>query len=425
MALNLELDHTGSLPIYEDFENDLEGFWTTSSTGQGRSPRTTANGPWAGSSHLVMDSQAGFARNELTAKLDLSGATGVQIRYGAKEFDDEPYSVGTDQFTGNAGFDGIAISEDGVNWYVIRYFTTNSSWQDFFIDLDTEVTALGLSYDSDFYIRFNQYDDEAVPSDGIALDNISITRQSDRDVPGQLVFEDSSGSALRTGVLLDLGAAHTGTSVPPESIVIRNIGAGPVHDISLSHGNPTVFPIISAPLPRLSPGESTGFSFGRIPDSPGATEATITVNSQAPAATTFSLPLRVFGTITMPDWRQQYFGTTMNSGNGANGADPNGDGLTNLGAYALGLNPNEPGSFQAEMTEMAQSSFHGTYTRYAGAVQEGIQFVIQWSDDLSGTWHETGTSQSVVGRSNGMETVRFTVPVGVNGRRFARVVIRE
>jgi hypothetical protein len=38
-------------------------------------------------------------------------------------------------------------------------------------------------------------------------------------------------------------------------------------------------------------------------------------------------------------WRQQYFGTTNNLGNAADGSDPDGDGLINILEYAVGLNP--------------------------------------------------------------------------------------
>ncbi|MFN0125683.1 MAG: hypothetical protein ACKV19_03230 [Verrucomicrobiales bacterium] len=41
-------------------------------------------------------------------------------------------------------------------------------------------------------------------------------------------------------------------------------------------------------------------------------------------------------------WRQQNFGTTENTGNAANTANPDGDGVMNLLEYAYGMNPNAP-----------------------------------------------------------------------------------
>jgi len=43
-------------------------------------------------------------------------------------------------------------------------------------------------------------------------------------------------------------------------------------------------------------------------------------------------------------WRQQFFGTTANSGTAADTADPDGDGVTNLLEYALGTAPDSAAS---------------------------------------------------------------------------------
>jgi len=41
-------------------------------------------------------------------------------------------------------------------------------------------------------------------------------------------------------------------------------------------------------------------------------------------------------------WRQAYYGTTSNSGNAADTADPYGTGLNNLRAYTFGVDPTTP-----------------------------------------------------------------------------------
>ena len=43
------------------------------------------------------------------------------------------------------------------------------------IDLDAATAEHGLVYLHTFFIRFNHFDDFAIPLDGIAIDDISVT----------------------------------------------------------------------------------------------------------------------------------------------------------------------------------------------------------------------------------------------------------
>ena len=45
----------------------------------------------------------------------------------------------------------------------------------FTVDLDAAIAAHGLSYNSTFKIRFNQFDNYGITTDGIAIDDILIT----------------------------------------------------------------------------------------------------------------------------------------------------------------------------------------------------------------------------------------------------------
>ena len=61
--------------------------------------------------------------------------------------------------------------------------------------------------------------------------------------------------------------------------------------------------------------------------------------------TTYTEPAFTFTTLTLLEaWRQQYFGTTANSGSAADTADPDGDGNANLFEYLAGLVPTNPAS---------------------------------------------------------------------------------
>lgn len=60
-----------------------------------------------------------------------------------------------------------------------------------------------------------------------------------------------------------------------------------------------------------------------------------------------------------------------------------------------------------------------TYERDMAA---GAACQVEWSDDLSGaSWNTTDVSETVVGASGKIQTVKATLPSGTNGRRFVRL----
>ena len=162
-------------PFTDDFEAGapFNVHWTPSQSSTGRVLVTSANGP-IGSYHVTMDTSSGFASNELTLVVDLDGATNVLLQYDWKEFSDESHLLPL-TWTGSATGDGVAISADGNTWHRIANLTDGtSSYQTVLIDLDAAATNAGLTYNQTFRIRFQQYDDNPIPTDGIALDNIML-----------------------------------------------------------------------------------------------------------------------------------------------------------------------------------------------------------------------------------------------------------
>ncbi|MBK9119005.1 MAG: S8 family serine peptidase [Phycisphaerales bacterium] len=165
-------------PFEEDFEAGppFAPYWYPVSTATGRIRLTTLDGP-LGNYHATMDtSYAGtFSLNELTLVVDLSGASFVRLAYDWKNFADEVHPLPA-TWTGSFEGDGVAISADGNTWYRIADFTgaTNFVWNTTLIDLDQAAAAAGLVYHDTFRIRFQQYDNQPIPSDGIALDNIRL-----------------------------------------------------------------------------------------------------------------------------------------------------------------------------------------------------------------------------------------------------------
>jgi hypothetical protein len=172
--------------VFDDnFESGTFGAeWSTNSTGNGRILLTRNHYP-SGKYHVVMDTSVDgpYALNELILTVDLTGKTGVLLSFFAQEFGDEPHAMPS-SFSGSGNYDGVAISEDGNQWYrVVDLSTglTNFAYTHFGIDLDSAIASAGISYNSAFKIKFQQYDNyRASPDgyyyyDGISFDEVQVT----------------------------------------------------------------------------------------------------------------------------------------------------------------------------------------------------------------------------------------------------------
>ncbi|MCB1226114.1 MAG: hypothetical protein KDK99_09920, partial [Verrucomicrobiales bacterium] len=188
--------------------------WTITGTTTYRTQVTTANGPHGGTYHMVMDAtdSTAYARNEATLSLDLVGKSGVRLRFWMKEFGDEDHAPPSSPFTGGADFDGVAISEDGVTWYevqALRGTAISGAWREFVVDLDSDISAYGLSYNSSFKIRFNHYDNYPATTDGFAFDDVCVTAtQLSPAVQVSLPTSVGEGSAVMGLVMLPAAAAQ-------------------------------------------------------------------------------------------------------------------------------------------------------------------------------------------------------------------------
>jgi uncharacterized protein YkwD len=125
-----------------------------------------------------MDSaQTVYSLNELTLTIDLTGKDRVLVSLYHKEFGDEDHPLPA-VFMGSANGDGVSISEDGATWYRVQGLTVydgvSSAWKRYEVDLDAAAASAGIDYNGSFKIKFQQYDNGPVPTDGFAWDEISV-----------------------------------------------------------------------------------------------------------------------------------------------------------------------------------------------------------------------------------------------------------
>ena len=117
-----------------------------------------------------------YSRNAVTLVYDLSGYENVHLAFEAMEFGDEPHAPPPNPFGDDVDFDGVAVSADGVDWYEVQDLRhlRSDRFTTYDLDLDAAVAALGLSYGSEFRIRFCQYDNNPAPMDGIFIHGIEL-----------------------------------------------------------------------------------------------------------------------------------------------------------------------------------------------------------------------------------------------------------
>ena len=117
---------------------------------------------------MTMDdpSSGGYTTNEAWLLLNLSGYTTVDLTFWWKEFSDESHST-----------DGVYLSDDGGATFIKVYSLTGgtSTYQQIALDIDALASTYGLSLSSTFVVKFQQYDNYPITTDGMAFDDISVT----------------------------------------------------------------------------------------------------------------------------------------------------------------------------------------------------------------------------------------------------------
>ena len=158
------------------------------------------------------------------------------------------------------------------------------------------------------------------------------------------------------------------------------------------------------------------------------------------------LAFQVFGTVVPPftiqqSWRQQHFGMADNSGNAADGADPDLDGIPNLLERAFGTSPATsqgnvitvngqtivPGSPTTKVSSSTYAvDYRALYGRRKDYAAAGLTYTPQFSADLT-TWVSSTVAPAVVADDGVMQAVTVPFPLSINGRKpqYFRVAVTQ
>jgi len=126
-------------------------------------------------------------------------------------------------------------------------------------------------------------------------------------------------------------------------------------------------------------------------------------------------------TVTLADWATQ---NGLSGADAAPAADPDGDGVSNLMAYFMALDPKGgQGLVGYGVKEVADSSVSLTYRRAKGVT--GVTAQVQSAGDLSSGWGTNGVQETVVDKGAYEEvTATVTTPPG-STKMFMRLSVQS
>ncbi|MCA9757536.1 MAG: S8 family serine peptidase [Candidatus Eisenbacteria bacterium] len=198
-----------SLPYTTGFEGGLDSYWDTQSSNSfGRIQTTSANTPHSGTSHLTMDvtTNGNYAQNEAWLHLDLSGQSNVDLSFWWKDFGDETHTQDGIYFSSNGGTSFVKVYNlNGASY-------SNNTWRQFTIDVDALASSNGLSLTGTFVVKFQQYDNYAIATDGFAFDDIAVTSSGGGGGGGGITSEtEPNGDSTTANGPISTGTAVSGT----------------------------------------------------------------------------------------------------------------------------------------------------------------------------------------------------------------------
>ena len=219
-----------------------------------------------------------------------------------------------------------------------------------------------------------------------------------------------------TGV--DFGNLPAGTVGPAKTFTIRNTGSGPLSITGVSTlGNTGDYALDkTGMLTTIPAGGQTTFTVAFHPIARGSRPATLRILSDDADEASTDLALTGRGRTALETWRNSYFNSISNGGDGGNFTDYDRDGRVNLVEFGFGLNPRLPGG-QLPTWQKVGGNYLASFPQPNGVGD--ILYGAEYSLTLApGSWREildTGTGSQHT----------FSVPIAGNTRMFWRFLVSE
>ena len=246
---------------------------------------------------------------------------------------------------------------------------------------------------------------------------------------------DGSGNASTGTFTVTVRDTTAPVVTPPSNITVAATSSS---GATVSYSSASASDAVGVVSFSYSPASGTVFPIG-------TTTVTATARDAANNAGTGSFTVTVTPLTPVQSWREQYFGTTANTGNAADSADADGDGITNVMEFAFGTDPTNGASGPAAlqysgtfggggsialvgqpvtMFESAGSGidFRALFVRRANYATVGLTYTVEFSADLT-TWAASSTTPTALATDGTLQIVSVPYVLFVGGKkaRFFRV----
>ena len=219
-----------------------------------------------------------------------------------------------------------------------------------------------------------------------------------------------------------------------QTLFVKNPGnvALAVHSIVAAGDHPQDFAIDAPPTASVAPGASAAVGVTFKPAAKGSRRALMRVTSNDPAKPVLDIELAGTGLSQSESWRNLYFQQIENTGDAADLADPDKDGVNNLLERAFNLHPLQSGASPLQpgtgtrglpVTSLAADRLRIEYIRRKGSSNPGMTYEPVFSSQLDSpdSWSPASVPETTSSIDEQWERVIAEDDRSGEPHRFARI----
>jgi thiol-disulfide isomerase/thioredoxin len=233
----------------------------------------------------------------------------------------------------------------------------------------------------------------------------------------EIAVEQPVGTGIADGGTKDFGTVTVGSNASI-TFTLKNTGTASLSITSITRdgSDASSFTIASKAAALVSPSGSTTLMMRFAPTSAGRKTAVLHIVNNDTNESPYDITLTGAGVVTaLQTWRQSYFASLNNYGDGADLNDFDNDGLPNLVEFAFGRNPQQGDAGLMPQAQQVAGNFVLSFIQSVGV--SGIIYGAEWSESLFAEgWvpvTDTGTPPQHI----------FSVPIAAHPQLYMRLKV--